>query len=87
MSKTPVSSFGIGHQMKIYWDGRDQGPPALPVTIEKLRELARAALPPAAFAYIGGAGLEETMAANRSDFGAWRPSLLRPRHDRAHRPP
>ena len=72
MSKTPVSSFGIGHQMKIYWDGRDQGPPALPVTIEKLRELARAALPPAAFAYIGGAGLEETMAANRSDFGAWR---------------
>jgi isopentenyl diphosphate isomerase/L-lactate dehydrogenase-like FMN-dependent dehydrogenase len=29
-------------------------------------------LPPAAFAYIGGAGLEETMDANRADFSAWR---------------
>ena len=70
-SSTP-SSFGVGHQMQIYWQGREQGAPALPVTLERLRERAQAALTPEAFAYIGGAGNEETMAANRADFGHWR---------------
>jgi lactate 2-monooxygenase len=79
MSATPPASpvpvargFGFGHQMKIYWDGREHGAPALPVSVDALRERARAVLPPAAFAYIGGAGLEETMDANRADFSAWR---------------
>ena len=72
MSTPTVSGFGIGHQMKIYWDGRDRGAPALPVTLEGLRARAQAALAPEAYAYLGGAGLEETMAANRADFSAWR---------------
>ena len=67
-----VSGFGIGHQMKIYWEGRDRGAPALPVSLDTLRERARAVLPPEAFAYTGGAGLEETVAANRADFYNWR---------------
>ena len=70
-SSTP-SSFGVGHQMQIYWQGREHGAPALPVSIERLRERAQAALTPEAFAYIGGAGNEETMAANRADFSYWR---------------
>lgn len=72
MSTPTVSGFGIGHQMKIYWDGRDRGAPALPVTLEGLRARAQATLAPEAYAYLGGAGLEETMAANRADFSAWR---------------
>lgn len=64
--------FGVSHQMNIYWQGIDRGAPTLPVTLETLRERARAALSPEAFAYIGGAGHEETMAANRADFGWWR---------------
>ena len=72
MSTPTLSGFGIGHQMKIYWDGRDRGAPALPVSLEGLRARAQAALTPEAYAYLGGAGLEETMAANRADFSAWR---------------
>jgi lactate 2-monooxygenase len=68
----PSPGFGVGHQMKIYWDGREHGAPTLPVSLDALRERARAALPPAAFAYIGGAGHEETMDANRADFRRWR---------------
>ncbi len=64
--------FGVGHQMNIYWEGRERGAPALPVSLEGLRARAQAALPPEAFAYIGGAGLEDTMEANRADFRRWR---------------
>ena len=71
-SSVPPPAFGVGHQMQIYWAGRAQGAPALPVSIDALRERARAVLPPEAFAYIGGAGNEETMAANRADFAHWR---------------
>ena len=63
--------FGVNHQMKIYWEGREHGAPALPVSLDALCERARAALPPEAFAYIGGAGREETVAANRADFLRW----------------
>lgn len=69
---TAVSSFGVGHQMDIYWNGRDHGAPALPVSIDALRDRAEAVLPPEAYAYIGGAGLEKTVAVNRADFSAWR---------------
>ena len=72
MTTPAASGFGIGHQMKIYWDGRDHGAPALPVSAEGLRARAQAALSPEAYAYTGGAGLEETVAANRADFAAWR---------------
>jgi lactate 2-monooxygenase len=64
--------FGVDHQMKIYWDGLEHGAPTLPVSLDALCERARAALPPEAFAYIGGAGHEETMDANRADFRRWR---------------
>ncbi len=67
-----ASGFGIGHQMGIYWAGCRQGAPALPVSIDLLHARAQATLPPEAFAYLGGAGREETVAANRTDFGAWR---------------
>ncbi len=70
MSSVP-SRFGVGQQMKIYWEGREHGAPALPVSIEGLRARAIAALPPEAFAYTGGAGHEETIAANRADFARW----------------
>ena len=72
MTTPAASGFGIGHQMKIYWDGCDRGAPALPVSSEGLRARAQAALSPEAYAYTGGAGLEETVAANRADFAAWR---------------
>ncbi len=62
--------------MKIYWEGLDHGPPDLPVSLDRMRERARGVLPPEAFAYLGGAGNEETMDANRADFRRWR---IRPR--------
>ncbi len=65
-------SFGNGQQMRIYTDGLDRGAPALPISLDALRERARAALSPEAFAYIGGAGEERTMHANRADFERWR---------------
>ncbi|MBC7365213.1 MAG: alpha-hydroxy-acid oxidizing protein [Undibacterium sp.] len=68
---TASRGFGVDHQMKIYWEGREHGAPALPISLDALRERARAALPPAAFAYIGGAGNGETMNANRADFLRW----------------
>lgn len=76
----PAGGFGTGHQMSIYWRGFAYGPPELPVSAAALGERARAALPPAAFAYTGGAGREETMAANQADFAAWRlvPRMLTP---------
>jgi len=70
-SAAPVRGFGVTHQMAIYWEGREQRPPALPVTLSLLRERAKAALSPEAFAYIGGAGNEETMRVNRADFQRW----------------
>lgn len=68
----PVRGFGVGHQMSVYWEGRDHGAPALPVSLEALRARAQEALPPEAFAYIGGAGMEETIASNGADFLHWR---------------
>lgn len=68
----PVKGFGVGHQMNIYWEGRDHGAPALPVSLEGLRARAQDALSPEAFAYIGGAGMEETIASNGADFLHWR---------------
>lgn len=68
---TASRGFGVDHQMKIYWEGREHGAPALPISLDALRERARAALPPEAFAYIGGAGNGETMNANRADFLRW----------------
>lgn len=64
-------SFGVEHQLKIYWDGLTRGAPALPVSLDALRERARQTLSPEAFAYIGAAGAERTLAANRADFDRW----------------
>ena len=45
----------------------------VPVTAPDYRRLARKRLPRFLFDYIdGGAGREETMAANQGDFGRWR---------------
>jgi hypothetical protein len=68
---TASRGFGVDHQMKIYWEGREHGAPALPISLDALRERARVALPPEAFAYISGAGNGETMNANRADFLRW----------------
>ncbi|MEO6244474.1 MAG: alpha-hydroxy-acid oxidizing protein [Opitutaceae bacterium] len=67
----PSKGFGVEHQMKIYWDGLAHGAPALPISLDALRELARRALPADAFAYIGAAGAEKTLAANLTDFDRW----------------
>ncbi len=71
ISVPPSRGFGVEHQMKIYWDGLAHGAPSLPVSLDALRERARALLPPDAFAYIGGAGAEKTMRANLADFDRW----------------
>lgn len=68
----PVRTFGVGQQMRIYREGLVRQAPDLPVSPKLLRARAEAALSPEAFAYTGGAGGEETMAANRADFRRWR---------------
>jgi lactate 2-monooxygenase len=67
--KTPFTS----RQSAIYLDGFAGTKPLVPIDAQQLEQRARQALTPAAFAYIaGGAGLEDTVAANRSAFGRHR---------------
>ena len=71
---------GRERQTSIYLDGVSGRKPRVPVDFAQLEQRARQKISPEAFAYIaGGAGLESTMAANRSGFEAWRivPRMLR----------
>lgn len=70
----------MSRQLEIYLKGAQGVKPALPPSIEELREKAREILSPEAYAYLaGGAGGEDTMRANLEAFRRWRivPRVLR----------
>jgi isopentenyl diphosphate isomerase/L-lactate dehydrogenase-like FMN-dependent dehydrogenase len=76
---TPVS-LGVDRQMEIYQAGLKGEKPGLPLAAEELEQKAREVLPPEAFTYVaGGAGVEDTIRANRDAFQRWRivPRFLR----------
>lgn len=67
-------------QRSIYVNGMMGQQPIVPIDFAKLEVSAQAKLSKESFAYIaGGAGMERTIAANRSAFDAWQivPSMLR----------
>jgi len=75
-------SVGIGRerQFEIYVGGARGAYPAVPVSVERLEQMARKAMSPEGYAYVaGGAGIEETMRENRAAFERWRivPRMLR----------
>lgn len=68
------------HQRSIYLNGFAGTKPLVPIDARTLEQRAQQAMSPEAFAYIaGGAGLEETVDANRSAFQRYRivPRMLR----------
>lgn len=67
-------------QKNIYIRGMSGHRPLIPTTHEKLRQAAKERLSAEAYTYIaGGAGREDTIAANRKDFEKWKivPRMLR----------
>ena len=75
-------SVGIGRerQFEVYVAGARGSYPEVPVSMDRLQAVARAAMTPEGYAYVaGGAGREETMRANREAFERWRivPRVLR----------
>src|SRR5438105_9361278 len=72
----PLASY----QLEIYNERLVGKLPELPLTFDELEQRAREKLNPGAFNYVaGGAGIEETMRANREAFRLWRmvPRMLR----------
>lgn len=70
----------MDRQLQIYLGGLQGERPSLPVSFEALEQAAAGCLAPEAFAYVaGGAGGEDTMAANRAAFARWRlvPRMMR----------
>ncbi len=79
MSELP-RQFGTERQFEIYMGGLQGRHPALPINPDELERQAQERLSPEAFGYIaGGAGIEDTMRANREAFRRWRiiPRMLR----------
>ena len=71
---------GVERQSQIYLGGVSGRRPRVPVDFAELERRAEGAMSEKAFAYVAaGAGLEETMRANRAAFGRWRivPRMLR----------
>ena len=71
---------GVERQSQIYVGGVSGRRPRVPVDYAELERRAEAAMSEKAFAYVAaGAGLEETMRANREAFQRWRivPRMLR----------
>lgn len=71
---------GMQRQMQIYLGGLGGDRPEQPVSLVRLREMAREMLDAPAFDYLdGGAGTEETIQENRRAFERWRivPRMLR----------
>jgi isopentenyl diphosphate isomerase/L-lactate dehydrogenase-like FMN-dependent dehydrogenase len=61
------------YQYEIYLQGLSGARPELPVALADLERRAAEKLPAEAYAYVaGGAGLEQTVRANREAFDAWR---------------
>jgi len=76
--KSPYSA--LDHQRQTYIDGMSGKLPLVPFDIQQLAKKAKEKISPEAFAYVaGGAGLEDTVRNNRSDFGKWKiiPRMLR----------
>jgi len=74
-----VAAFG-NYQLEIYQAGLAGKLAEVPFNFAELEQRARDKLSPGAYGYVaGGAGAEETMAANRAAFGRWRivPRMLR----------
>lgn len=70
----------LDRQRAVYIGGAAGIRPKIPLDLALLEQRARLQMSPEAFAYIaGGAGLESTVSANRSDFERWRivPRMLR----------
>jgi lactate 2-monooxygenase len=77
-----MRTAGVGRvrQAAIYQDGVSGRRPRVPTAFARLEAKARGAMSRAAWAYMaGGAGREDTMAANRAGFDRWRivPRVLR----------
>jgi len=71
---------GVERQSQIYVGGVSGRRPRVPVDFAELERRAEAAMSEKAFAYVAaGAGLEETIRANREAFGRWQivPRMLR----------
>ena len=80
-----LGGIGRERQAEIYLGGVRGRKPAVPVAAGLLEERARKAMSRTGFAYVaGGAGLENTIDANRAAFDRWRivPRVL---HDVAER--
>jgi lactate 2-monooxygenase len=72
--------IGLQRQMDIYLGGVSGIRPRVPLDLEELEAAAKRAMSKEAFAYVaGGAGNEDTLAANRAGFRRWRivPHMLR----------
>lgn len=73
-------SKATDRQKNIYINGMSGRRPLIPTDTNKLRQHARERLTAEAYAYIaGGAGMEDTIGTNRSDFDKWKivPRMLR----------
>ena len=76
----PINMVGPLRQRDIFLAGISGRRPRVPIASDSLERAVRRRLAPAAFAYLaGGAGVEDTMRANRDAFGRWRivPRVLR----------
>ncbi|HNG88928.1 MAG TPA: alpha-hydroxy-acid oxidizing protein, partial [Saprospiraceae bacterium] len=74
------SSHALDRQREVYIAGAAGIRQNTPFDVAALEKRAQAKMSPAAYDYIvGGAGLERTAAANRSDFDRWRivPRMMR----------
>ena len=77
---TNDTNMGRTRQEEIYLGGVAGDKPLVPVSMRRLEEAARRKMSAQGYAYVaGGAGLEDTMSANRRAFGRWRivPRVLR----------
>ncbi len=80
MAKQKPKFSAVDQQKEIYINGLSGKQPLIPVDYNRLQIMAKERMSPEAYAYVvGGAGKEETMSANRSDFDRWRiwPRMLK----------
>jgi lactate 2-monooxygenase len=70
----------LERQKQIYVEGMSGKKPLVPINFQQLEKKAKEKMSPEAFAYVaGGAGIEDTIQNNRSDFAKWKiiPRMLR----------
>ena len=77
---SPINFAAVDRQKETYIGGMSGQRPKIPFDLKQLATLAQEKISPEAYAYIaGGAGTEDTITQNRSDFAEWRilPRMLR----------